>query len=677
MLSSGKRIQYAPVDDNSDDEADFGLEPVQPDDGHGKRGVGLGVVVTLLLLMVVWMGSDTDTAPKLASEAQVAPTSAPKKYVAPTPAPKKYVAPTPAPSMYVPTVGETEKDEDLNDSGTVRLAEPEEEPHFQVNDSLYKVRKSVTWENARVLFFAGLRHTGQPTIMKALDAVCKDSIKNECVRLCTFTDPRWVEFMEFNNYEELLDEFADELASARQKYAARNNTKNLVFLADLYGSCEEEVGLSYPVSLQYLDPGTMPDIAAFARAAEGAGVDFRVVSMLDVNLETTVKRWFETFHFSPYAKTSFHVLRTLQEAYESLWGGLTLIDKKFWMSLDTAKWKPLLTRGESIDEFTGLTGLGAALTKFKKTPYRTKATEIDSALSLSKEDEKYIPRLRLSLKVYSDLLKLDKNEPIVKKTVLSTASAPRPRVLFFAGLEGTGHHLFQTVFNKLSQETDIVRHGCSMTEFLYRQGSKKSMFETTTSENYNQAYDAFKASLRDLKNDSESIGKAYLLNIHVGCKKATGEMSYPNFGGKFKAFQHPDVVSIALAAEEAGVDLQVVVLNRDAEKIMVSTTVHRHFGGSRQLNVLEPVAYALLQQLQMLEPDYITACANFGDPDLSYVPRMETVLRLPTLRENMELVMRPSSGQPEKDKYKDLRQRRIMSFNATTYAILKFCPNDP
>ena len=48
-------------------------------------------------------------------------------------------------------------------------------------------------------------------------------------------------------------------------------------------------------------------------------------------------------------------------------------------------------------------------------------------------------------------------------------------------------------------------------------------------------------------------------------------MSYPNFGGTSKAMHHPDVVMLAAAADAAEADLRVLVLHREAEKIMQST----------------------------------------------------------------------------------------------------------
>ena len=82
-------------------------------------------------------------------------------------------------------------------------------------------------------------------------------------------------------------------------------------------------------------------------------------------------------------------------------------------------------------------------------------------------------------------------------------------------------------------------------------------------------------------------------------------MSYPNFGGNDKSIHHPDVRFIAKIAEQAGVDLRILVLQRHAKQILVSTTIHRHFGKlNHQAHVLADNAMVLHGQLSALDGSF-------------------------------------------------------------------------
>lgn len=88
-------------------------------------------------------------------------------------------------------------------------------------------------------------------------------------------------------------------------------------------------------------------------------------------------------------------------------------------------------------------------------------------------------------------------------------------------------------------------------------------------------------------------------------------MSYPNYGGPNKAIRHPDVHLLARLAEEAGVDLRVVVIIRDPTSVMVSTTINRQFNKFHvQLRMLADNQAVLLQQLREIDRRF-WACHDF------------------------------------------------------------------
>ena len=95
----------------------------------------------------------------------------------------------------------------------------------------------------------------------------------------------------------------------------------------------------------------------------------------------------------------------------------------------------------------------------------------------------------------------------------------------------------------------------------------------------------FEPSLRELKTSStprdapRDRGKAILYLLNVNAKGATipdaGMMSYPNFGEPNKVLHHPDMQTLAMMSEEAGADLRILAVQRDARDTLVSTAVHR------------------------------------------------------------------------------------------------------
>lgn len=80
--------------------------------------------------------------------------------------------------------------------------------------------------------------------------------------------------------------------------------------------------------------------------------------------------------------------------------------------------------------------------------------------------------------------------------------------------------------------------------------------------------------------------------------------SYPTLGGDKKQLQHPDLHLIAKLAEEAGVDLRVLVLTRNPYAIAKSTTENRLFGGgfNEEIEMLTENAAAITSQLNLIDP---------------------------------------------------------------------------
>jgi hypothetical protein len=88
-------------------------------------------------------------------------------------------------------------------------------------------------------------------------------------------------------------------------------------------------------------------------------------------------------------------------------------------------------------------------------------------------------------------------------------------------------------------------------------------------------------------------------------------LSYPNYNGLHKALDHPDISTLAAAAEWAGLDLRVILLQRDAKDILTSTA-RRNIGGREEPKILLDNAAALFAQMSLIDPNFYH-CINYKE----------------------------------------------------------------
>lgn len=81
-----------------------------------------------------------------------------------------------------------------------------------------------------------------------------------------------------------------------------------------------------------------------------------------------------------------------------------------------------------------------------------------------------------------------------------------------------------------------------------------------------------------------------------------------------KVLMTPDIRILAKLAEEAGVDLRVIVLSRGYGDIFRSTRIHRHFGSNDvvQTKDLTVNAAMLASQVQLIDPAFVM-CVRYND----------------------------------------------------------------
>lgn len=203
-------------------------------------------------------------------------------------------------------------------------------------------------------------------------------------------------------------------------------------------------------------------------------------------------------------------------------------------------------------------------------------------------------------------LQLPQNGWFVPKKI----DSPRSRLLFIAGLEGTGHHAFREMFIVCVDagicEPDHILARASQ-EFNSSTGEMYGLFSGMG--RYEMSHVAtLETRMRELANKKGNHLYLYGLEFTAG----SGAMSYPNYDGRFKSMDNPDVYTMAMIAESAGLDFRVIVLQRSAESI-IRSTMRRGIGGSfadMEPRVLIESANALFTQLLLLDKKFFL-CFSF------------------------------------------------------------------
>lgn len=199
----------------------------------------------------------------------------------------------------------------------------------------------------------------------------------------------------------------------------------------------------------------------------------------------------------------------------------------------------------------------------------------------------------------------------LQKTVFSK----NQRLVFFAGIEGTGHHMWYSAFTFLKEQMGIVDDDCILSDAIFSIDSVPSLTTATTVQDYHASEELVTSRLSLLAKNAEKINAAPILAINPTCARwmtdngpvtRIGMMSYPNFGGPDKPLQYVDIFMLAQLAEQAELDFRVVYMQRNALDVMVSTTVKRNFGTPvHEGRVLVANMHALNSMMSTIDPAFI------------------------------------------------------------------------
>lgn len=169
-----------------------------------------------------------------------------------------------------------------------------------------------------------------------------------------------------------------------------------------------------------------------------------------------------------------------------------------------------------------------------------------------------------------------RDDGLISKTVVSD----KLRVIFFVGLEGTGHNFASNAFKTAFKDHDLEQIGaCSLAHDIYLPLTMR-----VSASAYLEAQNSLRIEMRrlaDLEKDLQAPGTFVTVQrtsqVQINECIWLGELSYPNNNGPDKALAYPDLQRLAQLAEEEGVDFRIMYLQRSAKALLLSNTSHRGF----------------------------------------------------------------------------------------------------
>eukprot|EP00040_Diaphanoeca_grandis_P021506 m.114664 g.114664 ORF g.114664 m.114664 type:complete len:342 (-) comp28362_c1_seq2:270-1295(-) len=205
-------------------------------------------------------------------------------------------------------------------------------------------------------------------------------------------------------------------------------------------------------------------------------------------------------------------------------------------------------------------------------------------------------------------------EAALAKSVEKKAFSDTYRVAFFAGVGGTGHHMWANI----TKDCEDINHVCREAPWrkrLWIQHSNNDMglFSGYTKYPLHRVYCKMKSHVEaaeDMRTKTE-----FTLDVANTIRgEKTGMMSYPNFWQGYKGNNQPDINVLAHLTEELGLDFRVVIMLRHPWSQLSS--VRKRFGKGRSFRqfakAFGTTQKALLDQIKNIHPKFYT-CVVLDD----------------------------------------------------------------
>lgn len=240
-----------------------------------------------------------------------------------------------------------------------------------------------------------------------------------------------------------------------------------------------------------------------------------------------------------------------------------------------------------------------------------------------------------------------------KSSSSSHRETPQVVFLFFAGIEGTGHHLMRTLYkefsstNRFLDKHNLTSQVVALHEALYLGGAEEfGLFSAPVASlrqnhavyaNGTKIFDDFVNHLKRTQRSvtqalhaealtthhHDSITKPFPVPLNTMEKATrgpggveqyfTGFNSYPSMSGLTRGLQYPDLYLMYRACKVAQVSCGHVYLHRDPASVLHSTTTKRNFWPApAQIQVLSTMLQVLRSQLADFQENLV-ACFDFDN----------------------------------------------------------------
>jgi hypothetical protein len=206
------------------------------------------------------------------------------------------------------------------------------------------------------------------------------------------------------------------------------------------------------------------------------------------------------------------------------------------------------------------------------------------------------------------------------------AESEHGRMLFVAGLEGTGHHAMRSFLEQcVKSESNNNPKACigedQLSLHMMTWVPKNNMIHGIfgTGHAYKNQSDAFMGDMKGVHEAMHTISvkrdaaQVHIVGLSYGGESThglSGMFSYPNYDGIHKALDIPDVTLLAALAESSKVDLRIIVLLRDSQDMLMSYVRRFQINAYAEALTMVNAMSALYTQLAMIDRKFYK-CLQF------------------------------------------------------------------
>lgn len=532
----------------------------------------------------------------------------------------------------------------------------EKSPQYKTDTKFFN--KDKTNSKGSIVFFAGLPFSNQIIYQKVLEEMCN---KN-CLSLL---DLNALDYQLF--FPRLMKNWTEATAAAKQNLNTLSEKygEDKIFFVNIYSKndVQDEITLTYPDLRGNQTVGRSivhPNMLFLEELFISEGFEPYFILLMD-DIEAISAHFIDYLarQVSLYSPSkSIALLKMLDMNLRNMLAQFSLLQSnKYVIPHDKAS-----VRVPKI--FTHL-GLDANKNKMEEI-FNTEVKNI--SFQLLPGEHAYVEKMKYIQNFYEN-----KFSGKATAKIDLTEEDMKTKLVFFAGLEGTGHHLWRTITGEIKVDSSIGHHltsTCSVTRLFYDQKlscfqtfvDHKGFFCSAKSRSFKSARDNAVKSLKEHSNEfsNEEVILLNLAHFNFFSKKDKGECtviaSYPAYSGKDKTLNKPDLIDLAMITKEAEeYEFSPIVLLRRTADLVYSDIWHRNFNKQKPLvyeeKVLENNAASLLIELEVLNLKQL-ACVEFNRlvSDQQEIDLVADTLRMKhsDLRRVITRVFTKNSTEPEK-----------------------------